>query len=257
MRILVTGCAQGIGEATCHLLLNQGCTVLGLDLKQPNSALLARPNFQFNTEDLTAEGMYNRWVALFAKFSPDGIVHAAGMGTIGHFGKIPREREHFMVRLNVLATLDLLHAAVEHLDDDTPCHLVLLSSMAGLSCVPGMATYCATKHFITGLAYSVNEELQIGGRSLCISTLTPPAVRTKFRENMGFEERKKRITGVLMPEELAADLLHVLCYPQQSRITGLMHRISFKYLRPLLPKRFLNRKIYEASLFDLQPLKSK
>jgi len=60
-----------------------------------------------------------------------------------------------------------------------------------------------------------------------------------------------------MPEDVAADVLHVLKHPQQSRITGWMHRVSFKVLRHLLPKRFLHRKIYEASLFDLQPLKSK
>ena len=174
---------------------------------------------------------------------------------MGQFGEIPRERERFMVKLNVLATLDMVHAAVAIARGDKSLHLVLLSSTAGISCVPGMAVYSASKHFVSGLALSVHEEVQIRGLPIQISTLTPPPVRTKFRENMGFEERKKRITGVLMPEEVAADVLHVLKHPQQSRITGLMHRLSFKFLRHLLPKRFLHRKIYEASLFDLQPLK--
>ena len=253
--VLVTGCSQGIGEATCHALLQRGNQVLGLDIKAPSSALAEHPNFQFENVDLTQEGMYDRWLELFNTYAPDAVVHSAGMGTMGQFGEIPRERERFMVKLNVLATLDMVHAAVAIARGDKSLHLVLLSSTAGISCVPGMAVYSASKHFVSGLALSVHEEVQIRGLPIQISTLTPPPVRTKFRENMGFEERKKRITGVLMPEEVAADVLHVLKHPQQSRITGLMHRLSFKFLRHLLPKRFLHRKIYEASLFDLQPLK--
>lgn len=256
-QFIVTGCTQGIGEATCHALLQQGKKVLGLDLKAPSAALADHPNFQFENADLTQEGMYERWLELFKTFAPDAVVHSAGMGTMGRFGEIPRERERFMVKLNVLATLDVVHAAVAQGPRKKPMHLVLISSTAGISCVPGMAVYSASKHFVSGLAHSVHEEVQIRGLPIQISTLTPPPVRTKFRENMGFEERKKRITGVLMPEDVAADVLHVLKHPQQSRITGWMHRVSFKVLRHLLPKRFLHRKIYEASLFDLQPLKSK
>lgn len=255
--VIVTGCTQGIGEATCRALLQQGNKVLGLDLKAPSAALADHPNFQFENADLTQEVMYERWLELFNTFAPDAVVHSAGMGTMGRFGEIPRERERFMVKLNVLATLDVVHAAVAQDPMKKPVHLVLISSTAGISCVPGMAVYSASKHFVSGLAHSVHEEVQIRGLPIQISTLTPPPVRTKFRENMGFEERKKRITGVLKPEDVAADVLHVLKHPQQSRITGLMHRVSFKVLRHLLPKRFLHRKIYEASLFDLQPLKSK
>ncbi len=82
-----------------------------------------------------------------------------------------------------------------------------------------------------------------------ISTLTPPPVRTKFRENMGFEERQKRITGVLMPEDVAADVLHVLKASSVKSHYGLMHRVSSKVLvRHLLVSAASTEKFHEASL---------
>lgn len=253
-KIIVTGCANGIGEALCKALSSHGSQVLGLDYCAPHDELLKVFNFEFQQQDLTAPNMSEAWSKILTSFDPDIIVHSAGRGSMGDYGDIPLDQERAMIDLNVGATMTLVHTAVNTLSDDRARHIILLSSLAGISCVPGMATYSATKHFVSGLANSVNEELRIRGRNMKISTLTPPPVRTKFRENMGYEERDKKISGVLRPTDVAKDILYVMRHPQQSRITGFRHRLLNRIM-PLIPKRFLYRKIYEISMHDLQPLK--
>ncbi|MEY2998400.1 MAG: hypothetical protein RLZZ02_209 [Bacteroidota bacterium] len=251
--IWVTGCAQGIGHATCKLLLDKGYRVLGMDIRTPAQEILQHHHFEFVELDLCSEEFYSRWVSLLQSKQPAGIIHSAGLGSMGAFGQIDLVHELRVLDLNVKATLKLLHGCTQALDPKKACHIIVLSSTAGRSLVPGMSVYSASKHFVSALALSLMHEWRIQKRPWRLSTLTPPPVRTSFRENMGLEERKKPIRGVLMPEAVAADIVWVLDHPQQNRITGWWQRISFQYLRPLIPKRILAQKIYETSLFDLRP----
>src|SRR5215468_8830764 len=73
---VVTGAASGIGLATARRLLDDGGTVVGVDLAAPDEDLGAR--FDFVVADVTDESAVSSAIAA-APGRLDGVVHAAGV----------------------------------------------------------------------------------------------------------------------------------------------------------------------------------
>ena len=59
-------------------------------------------------------------------------------------------------------------------------HLVNTASMAGLTTMPFMASYCATKHAVVGLSKALRAEAQ--SRGIRVSVLCPGVIRTPLLE---------------------------------------------------------------------------
>ena len=113
-KILVTGCAGFIGSHLVERLLNEGCSIIGIDdfndyydpkIKEKNiSNFKSNPDFTLERFDIRNKDLVER---LFSEYKPEIIVHLAARAGVRPSLKQPLLYEE----VNVLGTLNLLESA--------------------------------------------------------------------------------------------------------------------------------------------------
>ncbi len=115
----------------------------------------------------------------------DLVVNNAGFGTQGRFAELDVEREEEEIRLNVTALVRLTHAALPHMIERGRGAVVNVSSMACFQPGPYLATYGATKAFVTSFTEAIAGELE--GSGVKIQALCPGFTRTEFQERANID----------------------------------------------------------------------
>ncbi|MEY4460961.1 MAG: hypothetical protein RL429_950 [Bacteroidota bacterium] len=242
---IITGASNGIGRGVAELLLEKGWWVLGLDRE---ATTLQVANYEHQLVDLTQADFGAAFEELFTRLEPELVVHSAGIGIMQPFADSAIEVDERLIALNVGAAYAVTKAFVREAHrSQRPQHLILLSSLSGISATPGMALYAGSKHFVSGLAKSVAAELRQDAPWAKVSTVAPPPVRTQFRERSGRPTRSKPIRGVLEVREVAEEILRVYRRPTLDRIPGFWPRLLFHWVRPWIPQRILLEKIYQSA----------
>jgi short-subunit dehydrogenase len=83
-------------------------------------------------------------------------------------------------------------------------HIVNIASSAGKAGVPGIATYCATKHAVVGFSEAIRQELR--GSGVEVSVVMPVLVNTALTEGLS----EKRGVKEVEPEDVAAETVNAL-----------------------------------------------
>ncbi len=194
-RALVTGASSGIGVDFARQLAGSGTDlvlVARTTSRLEDLAAELRASHGIDVEVLTADlasvdGRHTVEERLRATDSPvDLLVNNAGFGTTGRFGATPAEEELGQIDVNVLALTRLTHAALPGmLDRATSSRQAVLnvSSTAGFQAMPHMATYAATKAFVTSFSESLHEEYRAKG--VTITAVCPGPTRTEFADRSG------------------------------------------------------------------------
>jgi NAD(P)-dependent dehydrogenase (short-subunit alcohol dehydrogenase family) len=123
--VLVTGAASGIGEATVRRLLDEGASVVGVDLAEAPQHLSA--GFDYHCGDVFDTAAIERVVAAVVETAGrlDGVVHSAGVGGGGPIHLLP-------------------DAEWDRVDGERGA-IVTLSSVEGLEGTAGGSAYNASK----------------------------------------------------------------------------------------------------------------
>ena len=163
-RALVTGASGGIGEALARRLAAQGSHLVVVARTQPALEKLAgelSAAHGIEVEVLPADLITEDGVAsVEARLSDAGappvdlLINNAGYGSAGQFAELDPARVAGEVRLNVLALVRLTRAAVPAMVDRGGGAVLNVSSVASLQPIPNMATYAATKAFVTSFSES-------------------------------------------------------------------------------------------------------
>jgi uncharacterized protein len=207
-RALVTGASSGIGEAMARDLTQRGANVVLVARSRDRLDGLAeelRATSQVEVEvlpaDLTSEeGLTAVETRLRRADVPvDLLVNNAGMGQVGSFAELDVDAAERLVRLNSLAPLRLSHAVLPRLCQQGG-GLLNVSSMAGAQPMAGMATYGATKAFLSSLTQALREELRHNG--VHVTLLAPGFVRTPFVSAAQADHEATRIPGPLWEDAL-------------------------------------------------------
>jgi short-subunit dehydrogenase len=192
-RALVTGASGGIGEVLARRLAARGCRLV---LVARTTAALEELAAELSTahgveaEVLTADLTTEEGVAAVEARLVDGggppvdlLVNNAGYGTAGPFVSLDPVRVAGEVRLNVLALVRLTAAAVPGMVARGGGAVLNVSSVAGLQPIPNMATYAATKAFVTSFSEALHEELR--PRGVTVTALLPGFTKTGFQARAG------------------------------------------------------------------------
>jgi hypothetical protein len=189
----VTGGSGGIGEALARRLAAQGCHLVLVARTQPALEKLAGElsatcgiDVEVLPADLiTEEGVAAVEARLAEEAGPpvDLLVNNAGYGSAGPFAELDPARVAGEVRLNVLALVRLTRAAVPGMVARGAGAVLNVSSVAGLQPIPNMATYAASKAFVTSFSESLHEELR--GRGVTVTAVLPGFTRTGFQARAG------------------------------------------------------------------------
>ena len=185
---VVTGASAGIGLAFAERLAREHYDLVLVARNRTRLEELAKRlqeergvGVEVLTADLSRADDLRRVEARIADDPTlDLVVNNAGFGTQGRFAELPIEREEEEVRLNVVALVRLTHAALRHMVPRGRGEIVNVSSLAGFHPGPGVATYAATKAFVTSFTESLHEELRETG--VRVQALCPGFTRTEFQE---------------------------------------------------------------------------
>ncbi|MEZ5218956.1 MAG: SDR family NAD(P)-dependent oxidoreductase [Ilumatobacteraceae bacterium] len=180
---LVTGASSGIGEAFVRQLATAGIPVVAVARREDRLEALAAeyPSVEVLVADLTDRDDLARVERRVSDAgSPiDLVVNNAGFGTSGEVADLDPDRLVREVELNVVALLRLSHAAAGSMVSAGRGWIVNVSSVASFQAMPGLATYSATKAFVTSFTEALNAEVRSAG--VIVTALCPGLTRTEFQ----------------------------------------------------------------------------
>lgn len=172
--ILITGCAGGMGFATCNLLTNKGYNVYGLDYKIPQEEF----NWQFCMCDLTdMKSVEHTFEEISAQLdsSFDAIVHLAGKYDANSLIEISENDFKGIFDINVFAIYRVNKVFYPLLSKEGKI-VITSSELAPLDPLPFTGIYAITKSTISKYVYSLRMELQLQGQK--VIEIRPGAVST-------------------------------------------------------------------------------
>ncbi|MFA9432423.1 SDR family NAD(P)-dependent oxidoreductase [Egicoccus sp. AB-alg2] len=214
-RALVTGASSGIGDAFARLLAARGVATVLVARSADQLADLAAGlrtehagdpggDVEVLPADLTdPAGLQKVCDRLTDEDLPiDLLVNNAGAGQVGAFAELDVQDAETAVRLNVLAPLRLTHAALPALAERGGA-VLNVASVAAFQPVPMMATYAASKAFLSSWSEALYEELRDAG--VTVTALAPGFTRSGFVDAADAEDIATRIPGFVWdsPEEVA------------------------------------------------------
>lgn len=184
---LITGASGGIGEAFARRLAAE----------KHNLVLVARSEaklqqicddlslkYSIKTHyvplDLTETEADKRLFEETEKrgFEIEWLINNAGFGSMGDFAELNLERELQMIDLNISALVALTHRYLPKMRERKKGVIINVSSTASFQPVPYMATYAATKAFVTSFSQAIAEENREFG--ITVTALCPGPTDTNF-----------------------------------------------------------------------------
>jgi uncharacterized protein len=243
---LITGASSGIGE----------CFARALAARKHNLALVARSEEKLRALADKLRGQHDIRTAALAfdlsvagaaaalveklhadALSVDLLINNAGFGGRGEFWQLPLDRQAEMMRLNVLAVVELTHLLLPPMVAERSGAIINVSSTASFQPVPYTATYAATKAFVTSFSMSLAEEVRPYG--IRVVTLCPGGTRTNFF--VAGDYRKRNLPGGLQtPEEVVAAALLALDRTGGLVTPRFMNKISV-FIQRFLPRGVVAR----------------
>ena len=185
MRALITGASSGIGRDMARYLASKNIDLILVarrkerleDLKKECDVSVEIVGLDL----LKKENLYK----LFKKYQNkkiDILINNAGFGLFGDFLETDLERELKMIDLNVVAYHVLTKLFLQKMNKEGGGYILNVCSSAGFLAGPRLATYYATKNYITKLTMAIHEELRHKNSKVTISALCPGPVDTEFNK---------------------------------------------------------------------------
>jgi len=213
---LVTGASSGIGECFARMLAarkqnlilvarsKEKLIALGKELSAAHRITTEPVDF-----DLSVAGASERLAALLRdrNLKVELLINNAGFGARGKFHELPLDRQSQMIRLNVMALVELTHFLLPAMVKAGRGAIINVSSTASFQPVPYTTIYGATKAFVTSFSLGLAEELR--GSGVSVVTFCPGGTRTNFGVASQYGETKLP-GGSHSPEEVVSLALKAL-----------------------------------------------
>ena len=180
---LITGVSGGIGLALAEAALARGDIVIG-SLRQTSQSAdfeaKAPGRAHAIIMDVTQSGQIreaiNRAIAFYKRI--DVIVNNAGVGMVGAVEETDIDEARAIFETNFFGAFQLTKAVLPLLRQQGSGHIVNISSAAGISAVPGLGIYSASKFALEGMTEALAVEVASSG--ITVSLVEPGAILTNF-----------------------------------------------------------------------------
>jgi short-subunit dehydrogenase len=177
---LLTGAAGGIGAELSRVVSERGAEVVLTDRDPDRLAEVGArvPGSEQAVLDVTDADACRRTVddVLERHGRLDVVIAGAGIGVAGDAHEIPLASWRASVEVNLMGTVNVVHAAYPHLVAAGRGRLGLIASLSGLVPTPLLAPYSTTKHALVGLGLALRTEAAVHG--VTVTTLCPGPVDT-------------------------------------------------------------------------------
>ncbi len=247
---LITGASGGIGEAFARQLAAEKHNLV-LAARSENKLhelcdelmIEHQITAHYVALDLTAPEAEARLFAETEKagFEIDWLINNAGFGSMGDFSELKIESELAMINLNIAALVALTHRYLGQMRARKSGVIINVASTAGFQPIPFMATYAATKAFVTSFSEAIAEENR--PHNIIVTALCPGPTDTNFFAVAGAEAFQMK--GMQTPAEVVATALSAVKNGKSSVVSGWAN-YAFSVLGTLAPNFLVTRAIASA-----------
>jgi SDR family mycofactocin-dependent oxidoreductase len=198
---LITGAARGIGRAQAVRFAQEGADIIALDICGPVDTVVTPPATRADldeTVELVAEaggrvvaevvdvrdteavqGATDRGVEQLGGL--DVVCATAGITSRGLATELSENAWQTMLDINLTGVWRTCRATAPHLIERGAGSMILISSIAGLRGLVGVAHYTSAKHGVVGLMRSLANEL--APHNIRVNTVHPTNVDTPMIQN--------------------------------------------------------------------------
>lgn len=221
--VVITGAGSGIGAASMKRLLDEGATVVAVDVTQAgvDAAIASAADTDRVYGAVLDVCDHDAAVALLAEMRDkfgglNGLINCAGITGAGSIVDTVPDKHRQIMAVNLDGTINMCQAFVLAVKDETgPRAIVNISSGAGLLGVPNRLSYVASKFGISGITKSMSPEL--GPLGIRVNAVAPGMTKTPLieymmndPENVARFNAKHPIGRIGEPEEIAAVIVFLL-----------------------------------------------
>lgn len=228
---IVTGASSGIGAEFSKDLVKKGAKVYGL---ARNIDKLNKIQEEIGSQfvpvkmDITDAPALEKWVnkTFTGNVTPDVLINNAGIGYFANVDDLKIEEWFTMLNVNLSGVFLLTRLIVPLMKDkEEICHIVNISSIAGIMGNPELSGYNASKFGLRGFSDALFKELRYDG--IKVSCFFPGSIATEFFDS---PESIKQHPNMMRAKDVSSTLIHVLETPDNFLINEII-------MRPLNPKK--------------------
>lgn len=233
--VLITGASSGIGYATALAFARQGANVAAVARRVERLADLEReiaglPGVHGEVlsiaADVTdAEAMRQAVAQTVERFGRlDAVIANAGIGQRGALADTAWSDVEAVLHTNIDGVVHTVRAGIPALRE-TKGHIVIVSSVAGITATPYTSVYGASKAFVSHLARSLRLELEDDG--ITVTELLIGPTETEFNQSRRGGGAKANATSlpVMTAEQVAAGIVHAVETRQKTAVLRLFDRV--------------------------------
>jgi short-subunit dehydrogenase len=229
---LITGASSGIGEAFAQRLAAEGHNLLLAARSEAKLRDLCdelrrehKISADFVALDLIDQDADERLYSETQKhgLEVDVLINNAGFGSAGDFATLDLERELEMINLNVCALVALTHRFLKPMRERKRGTIINVSSAAGFQPLPFMATYAATKAFVSSFTEAIAEENRPFG--VQVMALCPGSTKTNFFDASGID-RPVQVKGQQTVDEVVDTAMRALGGNRSKVVSGWTNYIA-------------------------------
>ncbi len=222
---LITGASGGIGEAFARRLAAEKHNLVLVARTEEKLAALC--DELMHKHKIMAHYValdlidYEASERLFEETERSGfeivwLINNAGFGSMNDFAKLELARELEMISLNVSALVALTHRYLQKMRERRSGVIINVSSTASFQPIPFMATYAATKAFVTSFSEAIAEENR--PFNIKVVALCPGPTDTNFFNVANAEVFKAK--GIQTPEAVVETTLNAVESGKSKVISG-------------------------------------
>ncbi len=233
---LVTGASRGIGRAIAERLAQDGYTVIINYKSNQASAISCQQAIEaaggkaellpFDvTDGASIEAALNAWDAAHEGEHISVLVNNAGIRRDGLLVFMGEDDWHDVMHTTTEGFYYVTHHVLGGMLRARSGRIVNITSVSGVSGLPGQANYSAAKAALIGATKALSKE--VAARKVTVNAVAPGFIATDMTADLNEAELKKTIPAGRFgqPEEVAA-LVSFLCSDEAAYITGQVIEIA-------------------------------
>ncbi len=236
---VVAGASEGLGAAFAYALAAEGHDLVLIArresvLRDLATAIGSAHHVQVECVclELAVADLADQLSAILADRDIGVAVYNAAYSFSGPLLENSLDDALLLTDVNVRGPLQFVHAVAPGMIKRGRGAVVIMSSLAGFTGTPTIATYAASKAFLTTLGEGLWAELKPLGVDVLVSVAG--AIRTP--NYLSFRANQKDAPGTMDPSQVAANTLGALGHGPIV-IPGAVNKIASVFLRRVVPRK--------------------